>query len=172
MTNEEAAHILHAIKFILPSRFYKDYIEEALNMGMDALKERTKTHECVCDREETHEERADGDLISRQAVIDNIKTRLYQTALNNTENITSYANVCEDIAENRIDTWVNEVKSVEPERKTGKWERYCCTKLHDYYKCTECNRVIETIRGASLKEFPYCHCGAKMVDEAESEDKE
>lgn len=40
MTNEEAAHILHAIKFILPSRFYKDYIEEALNMGMDALKER------------------------------------------------------------------------------------------------------------------------------------
>ena len=53
----------------------------------------------------------DGDLISRQAVIDNIKTRLWQTALNNDEYITSYAKVCEDIAENRIDTWVNEVPS-------------------------------------------------------------
>lgn len=38
MTNEEAAHILHAIKFILPSEYYKDEIEEALNMGMDELK--------------------------------------------------------------------------------------------------------------------------------------
>ena len=84
MTNEEAAHILHAIKFILPSRFYKDYIEEALNMGMDALKERTKTHECVCDREETHEERTEGDCISREAAIqavthfDDSLKRLYE----------------------------------------------------------------------------------------------
>ena len=61
------------------------------------------------------------DLISRQKVSDIIKTRLYQTALNNDEYITSYAKVCEDIAENRIDTWINEAKSAEPERKTGKW---------------------------------------------------
>jgi predicted DNA-binding protein YlxM (UPF0122 family) len=57
--------------------------------------------------------RTDGNLISRQAVIDNIKTRLWQTALNNYEYITSYAKVCEDIADNRIDTWVNEVPSAE-----------------------------------------------------------
>lgn len=56
------------------------------------------------------------DLISRQEVSDIIKTRLYQTALNNDEYITSYAKVCEDIAENRIDTWINEAKSVEPEK--------------------------------------------------------
>ncbi len=56
------------------------------------------------------------DLISRQAVSDIIKTRLYQTALNNTECITSYDKVCEDIAENRIDTWINEAKSVKPEQ--------------------------------------------------------
>lgn len=53
------------------------------------------------------------DLISRQEVSDIIKTRLYQTALNNTEYITSYDKVCEDIAENRIDTWINGVKPAE-----------------------------------------------------------
>lgn len=53
------------------------------------------------------------DLISRQKVSDIIKTRLYQTALNNTECITSYDKVCEDIAENRIDTWINEAKPAE-----------------------------------------------------------
>lgn len=53
------------------------------------------------------------DLISRQEVSDIIKTRLYQTALNNDEYITSYAKVCVDIADNRIDTWINEAKAVE-----------------------------------------------------------
>lgn len=53
------------------------------------------------------------DLISRQKISDIIKTRLYQTAWNNDECITSYAKVCEDIAENRIDTWINEAKPAE-----------------------------------------------------------
>lgn len=56
------------------------------------------------------------DLISRQEISDIIKTRLYQTALNNDEYITSYAKACEDIAENRIDTWINEAKSVKPKQ--------------------------------------------------------
>lgn len=53
------------------------------------------------------------DLINRQKVSDIIKTMLYQTAINNDECITSYANVCDDIAENRIDTWINMVKPSE-----------------------------------------------------------
>lgn len=62
------------------------------------------------------------DLISRQAVLDNIKTRLWQTALNNEEYITSYDKVCEDIAENRIDTWVNEVPSAEKTKESEEEE--------------------------------------------------
>ena len=75
--------------------------------------ERTETHACDC---KTHGRTHACDCISRQAVSDIIKTRLYQTALNNDEYITSYAKVCEDIAENRIDTWINEAKSVKSEK--------------------------------------------------------
>ena len=95
------------------------------------------------------------DLISKQAIIDNIKTRLYQTALNNLEDITSYAKVCEDIAENRIDTWVNEVKTVEPERKPGKWID------------GKCNRCGTNAPFWAMATTYYCSeycpkCGAKM----------
>ena len=95
------------------------------------------------------------DLISKQAVIDWIKTRLYQTALNNDEYITSYAKVCEDIAENRIDTWINEVKSVEPERKPGKW----IENKDGHFYCSNCNKYPkdQTIKTDSC---PYC--GAEM----------
>ena len=104
------------------------------------------------------------DLISRQAVIDWIKTRLYQTALNNDEYITSYAKVCEDIAENRIDTWINEVKSVEPERKTGHWE---WDQRVGEYVCSECgcNPIYErtTPDESEIDKYRYCRwCGAKM----------
>lgn len=53
-----------------------------------------------------------GRLIDEIEVLDNIKTRLWQTALNNTEVITSYDKTCEDIVENRIDTWVSEMRTI------------------------------------------------------------
>ena len=112
--------------------------------------ERTKTHACDC--------------ISRQAVSDIIKTRLYQTALNNDEYITSYAKVCEDIAENRIDTWINEAKSVEPERKTGKWEytQYDGNPKIGNWHCSEC-RLIVNLGFEGTQYYHYCpNCGAKM----------
>lgn len=106
------------------------------------------------------------DLISRQEVSDIIKTRLYQTALNNTEYITSYDKVCEDIAENRIDTWINEAKSVEPERKTGKWgpleyDGYADgSPVWDVWECDQCGHEH---RGESDTLTDYCpDCGAKM----------
>ena len=57
------------------------------------------------------------DCISRQATSDHIKNRLIQTAMNNMEDITTYEKVCVDIVENRLDTWLNELPSVKPERK-------------------------------------------------------
>ena len=80
------------------------------------------------------------DLISRQEVSDIIKTRLYQTALNNTECITSYAKVCEDIAENRIDTWINEAKSVEPERNVDLTDKEI--PIEEYTDCVRRKDVL------------------------------
>ena len=99
------------------------------------------------------------DLISRQEVSDIIKTRLYQTALNNDEYITSYAKACEDIAENRIDTWINEAKTVEPERKPGKW-----VHMVGWWECNQCHAEytdMPTCMGKVI--YEYCPmCGTKM----------
>ena len=53
-----------------------------------------------------------GDLIDRIALSDNIKNRLIQTAMNNMETIMPYSKVCTDIVDNRIDTWIDEVKTI------------------------------------------------------------
>lgn len=48
------------------------------------------------------------------------------------------------------------------ERKKGKWKPYFENGIMAAYKCSECNRVIEVVKCASLAEYPYCHCGARM----------
>ena len=37
----------------------------------------------------------------------------------------------------------------------------------NFYYCSECHRIINLICGASLSEYPYCHCGAKMDGRSE-----
>lgn len=51
-------------------------------------------------------------LIDKLELSDNIKNRLMQTAMNNTEVIMPYSKVCEDIVYNRIDTWIDEVRPI------------------------------------------------------------
>lgn len=94
------------------------------------------------------------DLISRQAVIEHLSKRLYETALNNVDKSEVYT----DIAENRLTVWVDELPSVQPKEKTGKW-------LHDQGKyknrwiCTECSYRWYFPK----EEAKYCpNCGAKM----------
>lgn len=41
MTNEEAADILQAIKFMLTDDCYTEFVEEALDMAIETLEERT-----------------------------------------------------------------------------------------------------------------------------------
>ncbi len=53
------------------------------------------------------------DLISRKAAIEHLKKRLYETELNSTAKYPYY----EEIADNRVDTWMNELPSAEPERE-------------------------------------------------------
>ena len=49
------------------------------------------------------------DLISRQAVIEHLSKRLYETALNNVDKSEVYT----DIAENRLTGWVDELPNVQ-----------------------------------------------------------
>ena len=51
-------------------------------------------------------------LIDRLELSDHIKNRMIQTAMNNMETIMPYSKVCEDIVDNRIDTWIDEVKTI------------------------------------------------------------
>jgi CCR4-NOT transcriptional regulation complex NOT5 subunit len=53
------------------------------------------------------------DFIDRQAAIEHCKKRLYETALNNNLEIVSYT--MQEIADNRIDIWLKELPSADPE---------------------------------------------------------
>lgn len=53
------------------------------------------------------------DLIRRQDAIEHLKKRLYETALNNDTDYTYY----EEIADNRVDVWMDEVPSAQPEQR-------------------------------------------------------
>lgn len=53
------------------------------------------------------------------------------------------------------------------EKPQGEWVLMYCSYGYRYYSCSICNRAIEVEHGQSLKDFPYCHCGAKMKGGAE-----
>ena len=61
------------------------------------------------------------------------------------------------------------------ERQTGEWvlARTFPTKLYDEhineYQCSECYRKIRCTE-SQLVNYPFCHCGAKMVEPRESEE--
>lgn len=39
------------------------------------------------------------------------------------------------------------------------------------YECSECGRVIWNDEGEEgLEDFPYCHCGCRMIDKKEKEE--
>lgn len=59
------------------------------------------------------------------------------------------------------------------ERKTGKWViRGGIHNMYTCYACSECGRGIEMYYDFGniptdadvINEFPYCHCGAKMME--------
>lgn len=68
-------------------------------------------------------------------------------------------------------------KVITPQPKTGHWmivedsiDRFFAT-----YECSCCKRAIivpHDAMKAVYKDYPYCHCGAKMVEPQERRDKE
>lgn len=55
------------------------------------------------------------------------------------------------------------IKKYEEPRK-GKWTIYLSTAIEDFYQCSECGRMIHVKQTDSIKNYPYCHCGAKMKE--------
>lgn len=102
-----------------------------------------------------------GDSISRQAAIEHLKKRLYETALNNDTELPYY----EEMADNRVSVWLEEVPTIDPV-KHGKW--IVKEKVYpdlpndsDYrYECSLCGWEDQHNEKMIV---PYCwHCGARM----------
>lgn len=58
------------------------------------------------------------DCISREETILHISERLYETAMNNQGYEITMDKACEDIALNRLKTWINELPSVTPKAES------------------------------------------------------
>ena len=101
-----------------------------------------------------------GDLILREEAISTIKSMLYQTALNSVESDEKAAQLYADIADNRVETWLKLVDSVdavpvihahwveEPDRV-------------NHWHCSNCGLTV----GMASLAYKYCYtCGAKIDD--------
>lgn len=62
-----------------------------------------------------------------------------------------------------------DLPSVQPKPKTGHWiSKHIvddCNGVVTWYECSECGRSIDApiTEEFMLKDYPYCHCGAKMI---------
>ena len=61
------------------------------------------------------------------------------------------------------------IKALKSSRKKGKWVRsFYSEGDRAIYKCSECGRYLEFTKGQDeLKNYPFCHCGAKMEGDGE-----
>ena len=61
---------------------------------------------------------------------------------------------------------INSLSPVAPKQKTGHWikEKSMLGWDGNSYQCSECGRSIHLDSEVeNLSDYPYCHCGAKMV---------
>ena len=103
-------------------------------------------------------------LLNKQTVLEHLYKRLIETANNNAGFECDAGIVFEEIATDRIKTWLDEVQTVDAEPvRHGKWKKTSCKWVT--YACSECGeRTDETIMGEPR--YVYCPmCGARMVKE-------
>lgn len=152
MTREEAVRILKYNSNVIHKTINGETDPnevEALDMAISALEhpERNVVAVVPC-----------GDTVSRQAVL---------------ELIADY-----DLSMGQVVKSIHALPSVTPqEPRKGHWmlKRTFPTKLYDEplneYKCSECYREIRCTE-SQLVNYPYCHCGVKMIEPQERSDKE
>lgn len=102
-------------------------------------------------------------VIDADKTIGLLKTRLYETALNNSDAYCSASYLYKECADNRIETWINEAPTIEPE--TAEWISTDC-ETYDKMICSNCgNEPIISIDDENNVVYwltPYCpFCGRK-----------
>ena len=85
-----------------------------------------------------------------------------------------YTNDSELIPVFRVKQWLEHIKAIhyDASLKEGPWIIDLQTSTEAYYICSECRRKIHLIYPDTLDNYPYCHCGARMVKQKEKSDKE
>lgn len=68
---------------------------------------------------------------------------------------------------------IKKLPLVKPKQKIGHWIYQTSDdylgELNRYYECSECGRTVGDAIGDIYDTYPYCHCGAKMVEPQKSE---
>lgn len=90
-------------------------------------------------------------LIDADKTIGHIKTRLLETALNNATVVCDVSYIYQDCADNRIETWIDEMPTVDAE---------------PVVRCKECQHWHESIflRGEQGQRVGLCDCTMSMRD--------
>ena len=98
-------------------------------------------------------------LIDADALIDDIKNNLWDWET--VDGITATTVLKQTISD------IGNQPIIE-ERKTGKWIEL--TNTNHTYVCSVCGRMLVNITHGKNKvaeHYPFCHCGARMVQEGE-----
>ena len=96
------------------------------------------------------------DLVRRRDVIEHLKKRLYETELNSTAEHPYYT----EIADNRVDIWMNELPSAQPETHEKRTETHACD-------CIERQAAIDAIDKALSRTFAE-PCGEMILKDVPS----
>lgn len=102
-----------------------------------------------------------------------LRQLLYETALNQFDFYAAEVDVYEDIAKNRLETWIDLIPTADVmERKKGQWirENIVLTSNPPQYQwhCSECGKMVHWFTTGVLTNF--CpNCGADMRKEKEDE---
>lgn len=110
------------------------------------------------------------DLISRKAAIKHLYGRLIESANNNVGVREDAGIVFEDIATERLKTWIYEIPTAE---KVGKWIK---NESRYGWHCSACEEddlyafAWNSYTGENELQDHYCpHCGARMRKDGEEE---
>ena len=143
MTREEAARVIENMTFMCDDTDY-DVMRDAVNMAIEALKERNNADSLVRRSDsEPKESKRELDLISRQAAVEAADRAMTK--------------------EVAIDS-IKALPSLTPIEKTGGW-----IDIDNYYRlatCSHCDKVTMFEKwGEYTKPYEYCpNCGAKMAN--------
>ena len=124
---------------------------------IDALEQSINILDAV-DRVMDMPQAQDGDLISRQAVLEK-QYRIDDSATLSTRDVVN----------------VEDIEDMPSVSQTGHWIAQDIHNCHTDFKCSKCGYIhnFTHLYGEPTADYTYCpNCGAKMVEPQESEDKE